>query len=388
MKASGALIPGIVLCGLVSLSCPNTIAQGAANSKVTPFKFKVDVNKVLVPVVVRDKQGRALEDLKKADFQVFDNEQPRAAFGFTVEKRAVEASNAGIALEGGAERPDSQSPPPQSSLPPQRFILFLFDDLHLSFEDLVHAQKAAAKLLDGELASADLVALGSTSGMTTSGFSRDRSQFGDAMMRLRPRNLYRSEGAIGMTDVVSGNNPVINRPTTRGPEMTPAKILAEQDIRATFDSVTQLVRRMADLPGQRMLILASPGFPIPRDDMEGRTRESQLIDLAAGSNVTIGALDARGLYGSGPNLGFSQEDVMAELADGTGGTFFHNSNDLAGGFKQLTDAPEVVYVLELSLDGVKADGSYHRLKVKVNREGVELQARHGYSAPQPDKKKN
>jgi hypothetical protein len=44
--------------------------------------------------------------------------------------------------------------------------------------------------------------------------------------------------------------------------------------------------------------------------------------------------------------------VMSELADGTGGAFFHNNNDLAAGFKSLTDAPEVVYVLELSLDGV------------------------------------
>jgi hypothetical protein len=34
-------------------------------------------------------------------------------------------------------------------------------------------------------------------------------------------------------------------------------------------------------------------------------------------------------------------NVMAELADGTGGTFFHNSNDLDAGFTSLTEAPEV-----------------------------------------------
>ena len=81
------------------------------------------------------------------------------------------------------------------------------------------------------------------------------------------------------------------------------------------------------------------------------------------------------------------EGVMSELADGTGGAFFHNSNDLGAGFKILTDAPEVVYVLELSLDGVKPDGSYHRVKVKVDREGMQIQARQGYSAPKQEKNK-
>ena len=78
---------------------------------------------------------------------------------------------------------------------------------------------------------------------------------------------------------------------------------------------------------------------------------------------------------------------MAELADGTGGTYFHNSNDLQGGFQALTVAPEYVYLLELSPENLKADGAYHHLKVKVDRNGVKLQARRGYYAPAPAKKK-
>jgi VWFA-related protein len=178
----------------------------------------------------------------------------------------------------------------------------------------------------------------------------------------------------------------------------------EQDTQATYAVIAEIVRRMARLPGQRSLILVSPGFlPVGQ---EARTQESQLIDLAAQSNVTISALDARGLYTT--SLTASEdvhtapvatrgefvarekraaENAMGELADGTGGTFFHNSNDLDAGFKALTEAPEIVYVLELSLDGVKADGSYHRLNVKVDREGVELEARRGYFMPKPAKQK-
>ena len=76
---------------------------------------------------------------------------------------------------------------------------------------------------------------------------------------------------------------------------------------------------------------------------------------------------------------------MAELADGTGGRFFHNSNDLEGGFKSLTEAPEYQYVLEFSPQNVKANGSYHSLKVKVRGNGLKLQARRGYYAPKAEK---
>ena len=61
---------------------------------------------------------------------------------------------------------------------------------------------------------------------------------------------------------------------------------------------------------------------------------------------------------------------------------------LDGGFKSLTDAPEVIYLLELSIDGVKPDGSYHHLKVKVTPDGLEVQARRGYFLPKPGKNKN
>ena len=49
--------------------------------------------------------------------------------------------------------------------------------------------------------------------------------------------------------------------------------------------------------------------------------------------------------------------------------------------------PEYVYMLELSLDHVKADGSYHRLKVKVAGEDFEVRARRGYFAPMQEKER-
>jgi hypothetical protein len=79
-------------------------------------------------------------------------------------------------------------------------------------------------------------------------------------------------------------------------------------------------------------------------------------------------------------------DVSAEQTNGSDGTFFHNSNDLEGGFQLLAQAPEYVYLLDMSLDTVKADGAYHRLKVKVDRDQLKVESRHGYVAPQPPPK--
>ena len=78
---------------------------------------------------------------------------------------------------------------------------------------------------------------------------------------------------------------------------------------------------------------------------------------------------------------------MAELTDGTGGTYFHNSNDLQGGLQALAVVPEYMYLLELSLQNVKLDGAYHPLKVKVDQEGLKLVARQGYFAPKPTNSK-
>ena len=114
---------------------------------------------------------------------------------------------------------------------------------------------------------------------------------------------------------------------------------------------------MGPLPGQRTMILISPGFFTVTPS--ALAEKSAVLDTAARANVTINAMDARGLYtteidaserggSSSQDLMTGQhanyhadamnfnEDVMAELADGTGGTFFHNSNDLEGGFKSLT----------------------------------------------------
>ena len=75
-------------------------------------------------------------------------------------------------------------------------------------------------------------------------------------------------------------------------------------------------------------------------------------------------------------------DLLGEVAQGTGGRFFHNDNRLEEGLKELAARPEYVYVLGFSPDNLKNDGSYHGLKVTLkNGEGLQVDARRGYWAP-------
>src|SRR5208337_3022308 len=71
----------------------HSAAQQAKQVEENAPTVQLNVNRVLVPVVVRDKQGRAVDDLRKEDFQVFDNGKPRPVSAFTIEKRgATEAA--------------------------------------------------------------------------------------------------------------------------------------------------------------------------------------------------------------------------------------------------------------------------------------------------------
>jgi len=420
----------LVLCGLASILCTHAVAQQKKDSEATPFKIEVRVNKVLVPVVVRDAQRRAVGDLKKEDFQVFDQDQPRTISTFSVENRGLAETK----TESGHLSPATPNTSPPSSPAPQRFVVFLFDDLHLGADNLGQIQRLGTKIL-APLGTSDMAAVVSTSGVN-GGLTRDRTKLEEVILKLRSQPLYQRqdrqcpniddyeadlienkhdaaalEAAVQQTLACANLDPQTMRNVAEAMVRSTASsalVTGDQDVRVTLATITEFVRKMGTLPGQRTLILVSPGFLTLTQ--EALTWKTQILDLAAQSSVTISAIDARGLYTTelgaserGPDskmamqTGYESqshrtsvalnEDVMAELADGSGGTYFHDSNDLEAGLKNLTAAPEHVYILELSLDNVKPDGAYHRLKVKVDRPGLQLQARRGYFAPRPGKDK-
>jgi VWFA-related protein len=300
--------------------------------------------------------------------------------------------------------------------------------MHLVSGDLMELQKAATKMVNGSLIPTDVAAVISMSGVS-SGLTQDRGKLAEAIAKLQPQNLYRKIGRSCPTidyyeadriqnkhDRMAADSAIQSTMSCCDCAKQVAQTMVEeaagrsvqvgdQDAHVTLSFIHEIVGKMRQMPGQRILVLVSPGFLTI--SVDALNEKSRIIDLAAQSNVTISALDARGLYttiigASDGSLGSARqqrneaqyhgestvlnEDVMAELADGTGGSFFHNSNDLLGGFQSLTATPEYVYLLEMSLQSVKQDGTYHPLKVKVDNDGLKLTARRGYYAPKAGKK--
>jgi VWFA-related protein len=404
--------------------------QSPSQPETNPNKIFVTVNAVLVPVVVRDAQGKAIGNLKKEDFEVFDKNKSQTIVGFDVQRRTAPATEPGKTHDStvGPNSSDSKTDALQA-LVPERFVVFLFDDAHLNPGDLSLIQKAGTKITSDSLAASDMAAVVATSGVS-SGLTRDRVKLQDTIMKLRVGDVYRHAGRACPQMTYYEADRIMNRHDFMTLETAIEDTLAccdckrdvaetlaqnaasetlhvgDQDVRQTLGFIREIVRKMGTMPGQRTLILISPGFlTVAPEAMIGK---SEVLDIAARSNVTINAMDARGLYtttvdASEQNRGSASaerdaaqyrgyaltlnEDVMAELAGGTGGTFFHNSNDLEGGLQRLTVVPEWVYVLEFSPTGVKLDGSYHPLRVSVKGEGLKIEARQGYFASRPQKSK-
>jgi hypothetical protein len=193
-----------------------------------------------------------------------------------------------------------------------------------------------------------------------------------------------------------------------------AVIFGQQDTQLALSAVRRAIWRLAGLPGQRVIVLASPGFFAQTPEALKATAE--ILELAARNAVIINALSVRGVVQApeeedvATKAGFARRsppkastpdqtwtryrresanedgDVLNDMAKGTGGTFFRENNDLRLGLNRLAAAPEFSYLLGFAPSDLKPDGRYHPLKVRVTEKGATVEARPGYYAFAPDPK--
>ena len=392
--------------------------------------FTSRTNLVLMRVVVRDHNGHVNGDLQKEDFVLLDKGKPQFISRFSLEK-TTELKAGAVAPEAGAPGGAGVKSTGETALP-GRYVGYIFDDLHLNFGDLAQSRNAAERHL-ADLPVTSRAAIFTTSGQVTQDFTDDLAKLKDAMLRIQPRSnlkpgvdcpdlsYYQADliqnkhdpqaTNAAMQDTILCAN-LASDGTAPDPSMTQAAqqmtlaaasrvvSIGDQETRITLKVLESVVRRVSAMPGQRALVLVSPGFLMLDQQMD----EYEVMDRAIRANVTISTLNARGLYAVVPGGAAGQntaslaslnartqyqrdsalvtDGVLGEIADGTGGTWFHDSNDLAEGFKRTAAAPEYYYLLGFSPDNLKFDGSYHSLKVTLKRPaGLILQARRGYYAP-------
>jgi len=395
---------------------PATVGKDEITARDAPALFKIRVNYVLVPVVVRDATGKAIWNLTKEDFRLTDNGKIQKISSFAVESRtpyvAVETTNAG--------QTKGEAVVTRGVQPPQRFVALFFDDLHLAAQDVMVSRQAATKLI-AALRPTDRISVFTTSGQVELDFTSERQRLEEALQRIGPRGVtvhsptdcpaisfYEAYSIIEVRDKLALQVAIQNA-VACGVSSEVAEVvvlsaaqkelaIGETELQFVFSNLALLIRRMSALPGERSIVLISPGF-----FMTPSMRESKdMIDHAVREGIAINTIDARGLYVSAADAGLStsgrcptaecqsfvrqeemlQDDVLAELSDGTGGLFIHNRNDIDQGLLQAATGPEVSYVLGFSPQSLNLDGKYHHLNVSLTRrKKFVLQARHGYFAP-------
>jgi VWFA-related protein len=409
-----------------SVQAPAATNTAEISSRDTPAAFKVRVNLVLVRVVVRDAQGQIVKNLRKDDFQLFDNRKPQLISSFSVETPASRAEVRANSATAVSAAPDSVTPPAVTL--PERFVAVVFDDVHMAMEDAATIRDAATRFIIA-LAPSDRAGIYTTSGQFSQEFTADHNALQQALLGIVPRPVMggighdcpdisyyqadlienqRDSQALGVAteDAIqcafSGDRSQASAAQGMA-EVAAIRALTAGDTSTEYANrhLEDVLRRLSGMPGQRILVLVSPGFIRSTLSLEA----SGIIDRATRANIVINTLDVRGLYtpdvmgdiaspprDSRRTAGYkasyrvaaqsAQSDILAQLADGTGGTFFHNRNDLDEGLRQAGAAPEVSYLLGFSPQNLKLNGSYHTLTVTLTNKGkFSLQARHGYIVP-------
>lgn len=437
--SSGQLGLRIIPILAVALWGGSRAASFLAAQEVRPsFKVRVERKLVLVPVVVRDSKGRTVPDLKKEDFRLFDNGKPQEILNFSAEtagsgqgppSKAVREPQVGVEALG-----ETTSAP---SIP-HRYQAWFFDDIHLEHGDVVQARDAADRFLPAGIWPGDRVGLFTASGQGVVDFTNDADKLRQALSRLQPRP-FAPEAEDACPNLFPYQAYLISRQNygdafelalaeyffCRGeyerfreePERVDLlRIRAEAEVRVaaartlrlaetsaeyTLRGLEQLILRMATLPGQRQIVLISPGFLTASREY----RRGEIAERALRRNVVINTVDAKGVFAPLPFGGINKRrpslpmvahrkeqlrrsgedrdlDILRDLAWDTGGGYIHNSNDLDEGFRKVGAFPEVFYVLVFSPQKLKFDGRFHSLMVKlVNSAGYSVQARPGYFAP-------
>jgi VWFA-related protein len=417
------------------------LAHAADASPAPEGTIKVEVRQVLVPVIVTDKDGHHVTGLTRADFQVFEDGVEQKISGFSVEDAELTAPvatpEAGTAAEAVARQVAPPAPVHTQAAPARRTYLICIDSLHAAFANLVYVRQALTKLFQSERPGDALyavLALGTSTELVQDTTS-DPEKVLQAVESKDFQKLYlASQKSSVQTDLVDfrRNLDQIRAACDAGePEcMRKVQLPSEASQIAAQDRVYGMaflsqfhsaVKELSRTTGRRTIVLISDGFQLVPGKMAFellvsyfpefrfsalRTVERMqdldpILRLAANSNIPIYTIDSRGLYtspyfdasnsGGSPKLmpavlGIMESNAseaggtLSEIAAATGGTAFHNSNDILIGLKRAFADGREYYMLAYVPGNPNADGKFHAISVRLRDKKLSVKAKRGYWA--------
>ncbi len=432
----------LAVAGVALLIASTGLAQSTAPqspaSEPPAQTLRVSSRLVQVSVIVRHK-STPVTGLTKDDFTILDQNRPQKITA--ISEQSYEPSAKPTDAPKNANAVFSNHFDPNSGAPSSVTII-LMDALNTPRQDMAKARSEVAKFLQ-QLQPTEHVALYglSTNLYVIHDFTSDiRSLLAALDQSKKGANAYQpSATEVEPSDtgndnidafIDSANQHVADMRTINRAEMT-ANVMAA------------IANSVASVPGRKNLVWVSGSFPFQigtgtsADDPQGAGRGSASVggvspqantagpdntvqirtfqkELEAASeavnnaNLAIYPVDARGLIGASnfsadkrsptpmpgspaarsrrpmnatqPAPARENFDTMIVLAERTGGRAFYNSNDIEYSVRQAVDDSRDSYVLDYYPADTQWDGTFHTIKVEVNRPGIDVRFRMGYFA--------
>jgi VWFA-related protein len=395
-----------MFCRALALQSPNQ-----ENAQEQAIKLKADL--VEIRAVVTDKTGKIIDDLKKEDFELFENDIPQQINFFSVEKIGEKIVASAKSNLNTAEKGDNTSATPAKARPTRTIVLFV-DTLHLSVGSAQIVKKALRHFVDEQMTEEDLVALVTSNGSLglAEQFTQNRQILRYGIERLRPQgNLQSSRFTpyiasmalrgdsvswnVALQIMLAEGLALPGRDCADPNGLDECNVRAQSSIvlnealvkrKSTLGTLKSVTDRLAELPGQRVITLFSDGFSLMQEAGGIDTSDIQaVVSHATRAGVVIYSIDAKGLetsfltgdasYRSIPQsanfssaLSLSRTDLqngLNALAHDTGGKFLFNSNDLGSAVEKVIAENRVYYSIAYYPNTEKALTKFRNLTARV-----------------------
>ena len=396
-------VAALALIGLIAMA-------GAQASAVPTLKAKTKI--VVVDVVVTDKEGRPVKDLKASDFALAENGAPQTISHFDAHTSLSTEDAAKVeAVPKLAPNLFTNYSPVASNGP---VTVLIFDALNTKMSDQAVVLKQMLKYLDTPHPGVRMELFELNAGLKLiQGFTADPEILRAALTNrkaasqasaLMDKPLSDEATEITMADVGEsgwihqdiqidmknalgpGEDLNLNRGSQKG-----FQLWSRQS--ATLDAMAGLAHYLGGLPGRKNLLWFSGSFPIPQSWPDMTAKLHQTMALLAKSQVAVYPIVA---YGLQPDLNTVKSPVrmlqktdneyrtMDAMAEDTGGKVFANSNDFAGAAAEAIDDGSNYYTLTYTPANRDWKGEFRKLEVKLAEKGYTLAYRPGYFAEDVD----
>ncbi len=414
VSVSSPIRKWLVLCA-VALS-GHGFSQDAGSSLPSDIpalttKFKTRAELVTVPVVVTYKNGQHILGLKKEDFTLLEDGKPQKIANLE------EVQETSGPVKARAAQPGQFSNLQVEDNRPTQLTLIVLDKLNTPIGDQPFAKQQMLKYLNDSVNAHQLTSLFviSRDGMrVVHDFTDDPQLLAAALRKVKNENKLvdeASEEAIpkGSGSALDGVIAVMREKQHEADQRLESQERTTS-IDITLRSMQQIAQYCAGIPGRKAMLWASAGFPFSVNEADlsiniAGVKGASLSDFAAKyrktwralekAQVSVYPVDVRGLVDptmpditiSTPRGDAYAHDVWKQMetigtfqafARATGGRAFFNGNDLAGAFLKASEDNAAYYVLSYYLDRAAKKLGWHKLAVKVRRDGAQVEARSGF----------